>query len=206
MVAHQIREQGAGAYSQHGGLRNWTFARNAATKQFPEAEIVQLCRTGKGLFYLIGSEDEALVIDPALSPGINEQQAKRRGWMITGVFDIHVHADHLSRVQWRTDRTGAFPAGPGASVLSPPLPRRWGRSCSRKSQAHGPHTPEHMPERWSVRRCTQSKRIWGLFNGRKSSSSINLRKTCRRRLRTQRRLSRPTRPVGSFQPIENRTP
>lgn len=109
-AARQLRKQGHEAYSLKGGLRAWTFAWNRADVQFPEskAEVVQLRRTGKGcLSYLVGRGDEAVVIDPALSPEVYEEQATDRGWTITGVVDTHVHADHLSRTRWLADRTGA---------------------------------------------------------------------------------------------------
>ena len=38
MAARQLREEGVEAYSLAGGMRAWTFAWNAATKQLPEAE------------------------------------------------------------------------------------------------------------------------------------------------------------------------
>ncbi|MFB6099367.1 MAG: MBL fold metallo-hydrolase [Salinibacter sp.] len=107
-AARQLREDGVEAYSLKGGLRAWTVVWNTASRQFPEAEVVQLRRTGKGcLSYLVGSDGEALVLDPALSPEVYEQQATERNWTITGVLDTHVHADHLSRARWLADRTGA---------------------------------------------------------------------------------------------------
>lgn len=109
-AARQLRERGKEAYSLKGGLRAWTFAWNAAEIRAPDvdAEVVQIRRTGKGcLSYLIGSDDEALVIDPAVSPEVYEEQAAARGWTITGVLDTHIHADHLSRARRLADRTGA---------------------------------------------------------------------------------------------------
>lgn len=109
-AAQQLREQGHEAYSLKGGLTAWTFAWNTAEVQFPQAEadVVQLRRTGKGcLSYLVGRVEEAIVMDPALSPEVYEKEAEDRGWTITGVVDTHVHADHLSRARKLTDRTGA---------------------------------------------------------------------------------------------------
>lgn len=110
MAARQLRKQGLDAYSLAGGLRSWTFAWNTATVRFPgtDAIVVQMRRTGKGcLSYLIGSENEALVVDPALAPEVYENQAEDRGWTITGVVDTHVHADHLSRAHRLAVATGA---------------------------------------------------------------------------------------------------
>lgn len=65
-------------------------------------------RTGKGcLSYLIGSEDEAAVIDPALDPEIYLTLAHQHGWRISHVLDTHVHADHLSRGRKLAEMSGA---------------------------------------------------------------------------------------------------
>ncbi len=109
MAARQLRKQGVDAYSLTGGLRGWTFAWNAADVAFADANatVVQVRRTGKGcLSYLIGSEGEALVVDPALAPEVYERQAEKRGWIITGVADTHIHADHLSRARQLAGTTG----------------------------------------------------------------------------------------------------
>lgn len=155
-AARQLREQGREAYSLKGGLRGWTFAWNATTTRFPEenAEVVQLRRTGKGcLSYLVGSGDEALVIDPALSPEVYEGQANQRGWTIAGVLDTHVHADHLSRARRLADRTDA--------TLSLPAQERV--SFSHRSLEDGDtvpvgnatltalRTPGHTPESMTYR-------------------------------------------------------
>lgn len=154
IAARQLREHGVEAYSLKGGLRAWTFAWNAATKPFPEAEVVQLRRTGKGcLSYLVGSEEEALVIDPSLSPEVHEKQAERRGWRITGVLDTHVHADHLSRARRLADRTGAalhLPAQDRVSFSFQSLE-------DGDTLSVGPatltalHTPGHTPESTTYR-------------------------------------------------------
>lgn len=155
-AARRLRARGTDAYSLRGGMRAWTFAWNAATTHFPDVgiEVVQLRRTGKGcLSYLIGSGDEALVIDPALSPEVYEQQAERRGWTIAGVLDTHIHADHLSRTRALRDRTGA-------SVY---LPEQAPVSFSYQSLGDGAeigvgktvltavHTPGHTPESMTYR-------------------------------------------------------
>ncbi len=153
-AARRLREQGVEAYSLQGGLRAWTVAWNAATRYVPDAEIVQLRRTGKGcLSYLIGSGEEALVIDPALSPEVYEEQASDRGWTITAVLDTHVHADHLSRARRLSEATGA----------SLYLPTQDRVSFAHRSLDDGDevavgdamlravHTPGHTPESTSYR-------------------------------------------------------
>lgn len=150
-AARRLRARGADAYSLQGGMRAWTFAWNAAATHFPdvEAEVVQLRRTGKGcLSYLIGSENEALVIDPALSPEVYQEEAERRGWTITGVLDTHIHADHLSRARALRDRTGAalyLPKQDRVSFSHQPLTdgEEVGVGAVTVTALHTPgHTPE----------------------------------------------------------------
>jgi glyoxylase-like metal-dependent hydrolase (beta-lactamase superfamily II)/rhodanese-related sulfurtransferase len=154
MAARQLREQGVEAYSLAGGLRAWTFAWNAATKRFPEAEVVQLRRTGKGcLSYLVGSEEEALVIDPSLSPEVYEEQAERRGWRITDVLDTHVHADHLSRARRLADRTGATLSLPVQDRVSFPFQPLGDGDTVPVGHAtlEALHTPGHTPKSTTYR-------------------------------------------------------
>jgi glyoxylase-like metal-dependent hydrolase (beta-lactamase superfamily II) len=78
---------------------------------------MQVRRTGKGcLSYLVGSVDEAAVIDPSLPTDIYVDLAHRRGWRIRYVVETHIHADHLSRARELASHTGA--------ALLMPLPQR----------------------------------------------------------------------------------
>lgn len=156
MAARQLHEQGNEVYSLKGGLRAWTFAWNTASMRFSEAgaEVIQIRRTGKGcLSYLVGSEGEALVIDPSLAPEIYEEQAERREWTITGVLDTHIHADHLSRARQLTNRTGAtlyLPQQERVSYAHRPLDDgdTVGVGDATLSVLHSPgHTPESVSYR-----------------------------------------------------------
>lgn len=153
-AARRLREQGKAAYSLKGGLRAWTFAWNVAEMSAPNAEVVQIRRTGKGcLSYLIGSQEEAIVVDPSLSPEVYAKQASERNWTITGVLDTHLHADHLSRARRLAEATGA------------PLylPKQDRVAYSHQSLADGDaiaigdatltalHTPGHTPESMTYR-------------------------------------------------------
>jgi glyoxylase-like metal-dependent hydrolase (beta-lactamase superfamily II) len=60
-------------------------------------EIWQMNRRGKGcLSYVIRSGSEAVVIDPSRNLREYEEFAESLGAGIVGVFDTHVHADHIS--------------------------------------------------------------------------------------------------------------
>ena len=109
-AAAQLRARGYDARSLTGGMKAWSLAWNSAEIPLPisDTEIVQVRRTGKGcLSYLIGSQGEAAVIDPALDPESYIELARHYGWVITHVLDTHVHADHLMRSRLLTERTGA---------------------------------------------------------------------------------------------------
>ena len=81
-------------------MKAWSLAWNTADVAMREAttHVVQIRRTGKGcLSYIVGSSDEAAVIDAALAPEVYLTLERDRGWRIRYVLDTHIHADHLSR-------------------------------------------------------------------------------------------------------------
>ena len=109
-AARQLREKGYQAHSLAGGMKAWSLAWNSADVPLPASQVrvIQLRRTGKGcLSYLIGSSDEALVIDASLPPDVYVALAEQHGWRITQVIDTHIHADHLSRSRLLAEMTGA---------------------------------------------------------------------------------------------------
>jgi len=165
MAARRLRAQGKDAFSLKNGLRGWTFAWNTATVEFPDTgtTVVQVRRTGKGcLSYLIGSEGEALVVDPALSPEVYERQAEERGWSITGVLDTHIHADHLSRARAVADATGAPLYLPEQDRVSfEHVPLAGGDTLDvGAATVEVLHTPGHTPESTTYRLGTDA-----LFTG-----------------------------------------
>jgi glyoxylase-like metal-dependent hydrolase (beta-lactamase superfamily II) len=106
----QLRHRGYDARSLAGGMKAWSLAWNSAELLVSGSAVtvVQVRRTGKGcLSYLIGNEDEAVVIDAALPPAVYQELSAKHGWTITRVLDSHVHADHLSRSRLLAEQTGA---------------------------------------------------------------------------------------------------
>ncbi len=110
IAAQQLQARGIQAFSLDGGMKAWSLAWNVA--EVPVAGdavyVFQVRRTGKGcLSYLLGAQDEALVIDASLDPQVYLDLASLYGWHITSVFDTHIHADHLSRSRQLAERSGA---------------------------------------------------------------------------------------------------
>lgn len=99
-AAEMLKEKGFDVYSLAGGMKAWNFAWNSAETTLHDVKIIQVRRSAKGcLSYIIGSEDEAIVIDASLDPRVYLDLAKANGWSIKYVTDTHVHADYLSRTR-----------------------------------------------------------------------------------------------------------
>jgi glyoxylase-like metal-dependent hydrolase (beta-lactamase superfamily II) len=111
IAAEQLAERGLQVYSLEGGMKAWSLAWNTAEVPFKDASVrvIQVRRTGKGcLSYLIGSGEEASVIDASLDPQVYLDLAAERGWQVTHVLDTHIHADHLSRSRQLAEQSGAM--------------------------------------------------------------------------------------------------
>ena len=99
-AAEILKRKGFDVYSLEGGMKAWNFAWNIAETTLHDVKIIQVRRSSKGcLSYIIGSEDEAIVIDAALDPQVYLDLAKENGWSIKYVTDTHIHADYLSRTR-----------------------------------------------------------------------------------------------------------
>jgi glyoxylase-like metal-dependent hydrolase (beta-lactamase superfamily II) len=147
----QLRARGYDARSLAGGMKAWSLAWNSAEAPVPgsAATVVQVRRTGKGcLSYLIGNNDEAVVIDAALPPEVYQDLAAQHGWTITRVLDTHVHADHLSRSRLLAEQTGATLHLPEQDRVSYPFtPIRDGDTLAIGSSRLIPmRTPGHTLE------------------------------------------------------------
>jgi glyoxylase-like metal-dependent hydrolase (beta-lactamase superfamily II) len=99
-AAEILKQRGYDAYSLDGGMKAWNYAWNTAETMFHDVKVIQVRRSSKGvLSYIIGSADEAVVIDAALDPLVYLDIAKANGWTIRYVTDTHVHADFISRTR-----------------------------------------------------------------------------------------------------------
>jgi glyoxylase-like metal-dependent hydrolase (beta-lactamase superfamily II) len=109
-AAAVLAERGFDARSLAGGMKAWSLAWNVADVTLTDgaARVIQVRRTGKGcLSYIVGSDAEAIVIDPSVPAGVYVTLARRRGWTIRCVLETHIHADHLSRARDLATETGA---------------------------------------------------------------------------------------------------
>ena len=109
-ASEQLQARGVKASSLEGGMRAWSLSWNTAEVPVPgsRAQVIQVRRVGKGcLSYLIGSQEEAVVIDASLPPEVYLNLARSHGWSITAVLDTHIHADHLSRSRLLAEQSGA---------------------------------------------------------------------------------------------------
>jgi glyoxylase-like metal-dependent hydrolase (beta-lactamase superfamily II)/rhodanese-related sulfurtransferase len=132
LAADLLKRKGIHALSLEGGMKAWNYAWNTAEIVVDRSvKIIQVRRPAKGvLSYVIGSEDEAVVIDAGLEPDIYKILASENGWKIKFVMDTHIHADYVSRTTDLATATGAkhlliekanvdfqfFPVPPDASV------------------------------------------------------------------------------------------
>lgn len=91
-----------------GGMASWGRAYDVVEIPLRGALVTQVRRRGKGcLSYVIGDGDHAVVIDPSTDLDRYLTVAAEHGYVITHVFDTHLHADHLSGARELAAATGA---------------------------------------------------------------------------------------------------
>ena len=151
IAAQQLRDRGYQAFTLIGGMKAWSPAWNSAEVNLNSGSVrvIQLRRTGKGcLSYLIGSQDQAAVIDASVPPEVYLDLASRSGWNISDVFDTHVHADHLSRSRQLTELCGATLRLPEQRRVAYRFAAvRDGESIEiGEARLTALHTPGHTPE------------------------------------------------------------
>jgi glyoxylase-like metal-dependent hydrolase (beta-lactamase superfamily II) len=90
---------GIDAYSVTGGMAAWdtVFVERRLTATPSVEHVVQLDRIGKGaLSYVLASDGEAVVVDPARHLERYESVLRTIGARPRAVIDTHMHADYLS--------------------------------------------------------------------------------------------------------------
>ncbi len=98
-IAALLHERGFAASSLVGGMAGWMMTAHPRALPAPTGldHLIQLDRVGKGaLAYLLVSDGQALVIDPARNIELYTTRARELGAEIVGVADTHVHADYIS--------------------------------------------------------------------------------------------------------------
>lgn len=92
-----------------GGMLAWGRLLRSEPVPLPvSAQVIQFRREARGcLSYLVHSDGQAVVVDPAPDVDAYLDAAAAAGAVIGHVIDTHVHADHLSGARALADATGA---------------------------------------------------------------------------------------------------
>lgn len=93
-----LAQKGIESTSLEGGMAGWNQVLNPtiAVKE-NDLIIIQVEKVGKGcLSHIVGSDGEALVIDPTFPASKYSEFAINEGLKIRKVIDTHQHADHVS--------------------------------------------------------------------------------------------------------------
>jgi glyoxylase-like metal-dependent hydrolase (beta-lactamase superfamily II) len=91
-----LAQKGIESASLVGGMSLWNQVLSANTLR-EEIIIIQVEKIGKGcLSHIVGSNGEAIAIDPTHPASKHVEFAQKEGLKITKVIDTHQHADHVS--------------------------------------------------------------------------------------------------------------
>ena len=109
MVAEMLSEAGIDASYLKGGMKAWSeYLYKTKVYEDHEISVYQFIRVGKGcLSYMVVSDGEALIVDPARFIEQYEWAANESGAKITHIVDSHLHADHISGGKALADKVGA---------------------------------------------------------------------------------------------------
>ena len=103
-----LAQNGIEATSLAGGMALWNQVLNATSLREGDVTIIQVEKIGKGcLSHIIGSDGDAVVIDPTYPASKYVEFAQKEGLRITKVIDTHQHADHVSAAKELSQTTGA---------------------------------------------------------------------------------------------------
>lgn len=103
-----LAQNGIESSSLVGGMALWNQVLNATTLKEGDTTIIQVEKIGKGcLSHIIGSNGEAVVIDPTYPASKYSEFAQKEGLRVTKVIDTHQHADHVSAAKELAQITGA---------------------------------------------------------------------------------------------------
>ncbi len=103
-----LAQKGIEASSLVGGMSLWNQVLNSTTLKENDLTIIQVEKVGKGcLSHIVGSNGEAVVIDPTHPASKYVEFAKSEGLVITKVIDTHQHADHVSAAKDLAQLAGA---------------------------------------------------------------------------------------------------
>lgn len=97
-VAEGLRQLGYNAASLAGGMAEWgDYYAIQPVVEDDRLSIWQINRPARGcLSYIAASGGEAVIIDPLRHIDVYTQFIRERNLQVTGVFDTHGHADHIS--------------------------------------------------------------------------------------------------------------
>lgn len=109
MVAELLADQGYDVASLEGGMKAWSqIYHRVPIIEEDNLKLYQVLRPAKGcISYLLVSDNEALVLDPARHVDQYIEWAEEDGARITRIVDTHMHADHISGARDLADKTGA---------------------------------------------------------------------------------------------------
>jgi len=103
-----LAQSGMEATSLVGGMALWNQVLNATVLREEGITIIQVEKVGKGcLSHIVGSDGEAVVIDPTHPAAKYVEFAQKEGLRIAKVIDTHQHADHVSAARDLAQATGA---------------------------------------------------------------------------------------------------
>ncbi|SDN36295.1 Glyoxylase, beta-lactamase superfamily II [Fictibacillus solisalsi] len=152
MVAEMLSEKGLDVFYLEGGMKAWSeYLRPVKIGGLKSGgSIYQFVRIGKGcLSYMIESNGEAMIVDPARMTEPYESFAKEKGITIKYAVDTHLHADHISGGRLLAEKTGStyyLPPKDADEVTFPYTPLDEGETITvgRTSVSVEPiHSPGH---------------------------------------------------------------